>query len=148
MEKREIMGYTNYWRRPCELPAAPFATAVTDCQAVIGRMDVELAGFDGDGQPLFASDHLVFNGRNPQSCEPFEVARTQFDRQGRLNVLCYCKTEQLPYDLCVKVALVILSHYLRELIACSDGREDDWTTAKGIVQAQLNYGQDFVPQPE
>jgi hypothetical protein len=47
------MSYTNYWRRPSELPDEPFAAAVTDAKAVLKTVEVRLAGFEGTDQPMF-----------------------------------------------------------------------------------------------
>jgi len=59
-------------------------------------------------------------------------------------VFSYCKTEQLPYDLCVQVALIVLKHHLGATIKItSDGGETDWQRARDSCIENLGYGQDF-----
>lgn len=141
------MGYTNNWQRPTEFPAQAFAAAVRDCQALFPTIDVPLAGFDGTGDPVLEEGHVVFNGRRPTTCEPFEISRVEFDRRGRAVFWSFCKTEQLPYDICVKAALIIFAHHLGDAIRVgSDGSNDDWTEARRIVVERFGYGQDFEVQ--
>ena len=138
------MGYTNNWRRPVELAADRFASAVADCREVLPTLGVALGGFGGDGEPVVQSDHIVFNGRSLAKCEPFEVGRVEFDRHGRGWVWSFCKTERLPYDLCVKAALIILSHHLGEQFKVgSDGSDNDWARARQLVQERKGYGATF-----
>ena len=138
------MGWTHNWRRPTELPEGPFARAVSDCEKALGSMEVPLGGFDGNGRPIFDDDHIVFNGGAGQNCEPFEISRVEFDRRGRAEVRSFCKTEHLPYDLCVRAALIILKHGLGDrIVVGSDGSDDDWSNAKDAVEKALGYGQEF-----
>ena len=134
------MGYTNHWNRPTEFDKLAFARAVRDCTVMLPKLGVSLAGFDGTDQPIFEPDHIVFNGASPQCCEPFEIARVQFDRRGRERFSCSCKTEHLPYDLCVKSAMLIFSHHLGDLMAIgSDGPPEDWTEAHRRVKEVLGF---------
>lgn len=138
------MGYTINWRRAVELPADRFAAAVVDCEEVLSLLKVPLAGFEGVGPCIFEPDHIVINGQSPFSCEPFEVACVEFDRRGMGWTWSFCKTQLLPYDLCVKVALIILAHHLGELLAVgSDGTEEDWEEARRRVKEHKGYGADF-----
>jgi hypothetical protein len=94
--------------------------------------------------PVFEDDHIAFNGQTPGACEPFEIARVEFDRRGRPQVWSFCKTERHAYDLCVKVALVILAHHLHgDFSVASDGGDEDWASAKRIVQERLGFGDEF-----
>jgi len=138
------MGYTHNWRRPTELPAAAFAAAVADVRDTLKVVGIPLAGYEGTGDPGFSPEHIVFNGRAPDSCEAFEIARNEFDRRGSNTVCSFCKTEHHTYDLCVKIALVIMAHHLKNFITVgSDGSDADWADAKRIVVEQLGYGSDF-----
>lgn len=143
------MGITHHWYRPTELPEQQFADAVVDIEEVVASAGVALAGFEGEGNPIFLPDHVVFNGVKGQHCEPFEIRRVEFDRRGRAEVFGYCKTEQFPYDLCVKAALIILKHHLGDLIRVgSDASDEDWKAAKELIQSQLNFGIDFILDAE
>jgi hypothetical protein len=138
------MGLTHAWYRETELDEHAFAAAVEDCRMVVAKTDVPLAGFEGAGEPIFDSDHIVFNGQRPDECEPFEIARVEFDRRGRPEALGYCKTEGLPYDICVQASLVVLKHHLGSSIrVCSDVSDDAWRSAVELTQAALGYGEEF-----
>lgn len=138
------MGWTHYWYRTCELDEAAFAQCVRDCEAVVQHSGVAVAGFDGSGRPVFSADHIVFNGQAPVACEPFEMARVEFDRRGRNEVFGFCKTEGMPYDICVQASLVIMKHRMPNAIRVgSDGDRGDWQRAIRLVQDVLGYGDEF-----
>lgn len=138
------MGMTHYWHRPTELPREHFVRAVNDCRTVLATLDVSLAGFDGTGTPIYNDERIVVNGRSPQHCEPFEVARVEFDRRGRDVVRSFCKTESLPYNVCVQAALIVLKHHMPGLIhVSSDVGLHDWSRAVEVVIGAVGYGEDF-----
>jgi hypothetical protein len=88
---------------------------------------------------------IEFNGSPRASCEPFVVGRIEKDRRGTGTVWCFCKTERMPYDLCVQCALVVLRHHFGSRFKVgSDGTDDDWTEARNLVQNVLGYGGDFA----
>lgn len=138
------MGLTHNWHRPTELPADAFARAVTDCRRVLSGLDVPLAGFEGIGDPIFDANTILFNGVTGSCCEPFEIHQTEFDRRGRRVVFSFCKTEHAPYDICVKVAIVVLKHHFgNAILVGSDATDADWEDARQACQKSLNYGADF-----
>lgn len=138
------MGWTHHWNRAVELNSERFATAVRDCKRLIEQTDVDIAGFEGIGESIFESEHIVFNGASPNTCEPFEIARVEFDRRGRDRTFGNCKTEHLPYDICVQSCLVILTHYLKgDIEVSSDGGRNDWNDAIELVHSHLGYGHEF-----
>ena len=138
------MGWTHYWQRPTELPEVEFAHAAQDCSKMIDAIGLPLAGFDGSGEPIISDERIVFNGGPSAACEPFEIARVEFDRRGRGLVGGFCKTEGLPYDLCVQAVLLILKHYLGDLInVTSDGADEDWEEARSRAHDVLGYGDNF-----
>lgn len=140
------MGLTHYWERPTELPKKPFAAAVEDLRRLIAGAGAELAGFDGTGSPICETEHVVFNGADGESCEPFEIRRIEFDRRGRPNVCSFCKSEGLPYDLFVRVALIVFRQHLgSQFEVRSDGNPDSWLQATALVQRVLGYGAGFRP---
>lgn len=139
------MGLTHHWKRPTELSPAAFKAAVFDCRAVFGDLHIELAGFDGTGQPILDEDRLVFNGRSPKDCEPFELAAVEFDLRGRSEFYGHCKTNHLPYDLAVKSALIIFAHHFEgDIEVFSDEGDDAWDQAKSAVQQCHGYGSNFA----
>ena len=138
------MAVTHYWSRPTELDPVAFAAAAADWRKVRAATNISLAGFDGSGEPLAAPDHIMFNGASPQCCEPFEIRCIEFDRRGDAIVKSYCKTGQLPYDLCVRVALVILKHHFGvSLKVTSDTNDSQWDRARSLVVRELGYGDQF-----
>lgn len=138
------MGWSHHWTRPTELDREAFASAVRDIQAMHEAMVAKTAGFDGIGRPVLDEEHIVFNGCQPAHCEPFEIARVEFNRRGSGTVYSYCKTEHLPYDICVQAVLIILKHYLGDdLTVSSDGNDDAWQQARDLVSDALGYGHDF-----
>ncbi len=82
------MGYSNHWNRCTEFNKVAFANAVRDCCTMLPKLGIALAGFEGTGDAIFEPDHIVFNGLAPACCEPFEIARVQFDRRGRDRLSC------------------------------------------------------------
>src|SRR5687768_12698708 len=110
------MGVTHYWYRPTELPAAAFAAAVEDLRRVLKTVDVPLAGFEGTGERILRDDAVVFNGAAGAAVEPFEIQLVEFDRRGRPEKFTCCKTERLPYDIAVKMALIVMKEHLGEQI--------------------------------
>lgn len=138
------MGLTHHWRRPTELPADSFRAAVADVRRLLAATTVELGGFDGTGSPILRDDRIVFNGREPLACEPFEIATVEFDRQGRNEAWAFCKTEHLPYDLYVKAALIVFQHHRHpHFVVTSDQADKDWSAARELVQSILGFGQSF-----
>ena len=138
------MGWTHSWRRPTELPEKGFARAAEDCRRILAAGDVPLGGFTGDGDPTFSAERIIFNGVGRSSCEPFEIARIEFDRRGRESVSSFCKTGQAQYDICVQVALIVLKHHLGDAVTIdSDGDDGDWRQARRLCQEGLGYGEDF-----
>lgn len=138
------MGWTHNWQRPTDLPAEGFAVALRDCRRILDVVPVDLAGPDGSGQPILEEDRIEFNGRLPEACEPFRIQVHEHDRRGRNTKWSFCKTEHMPYDLCVQCTLIVLKEHLKDnLTIGSDGSDQDWETAKAVVSEHLGYGADF-----
>lgn len=138
------MGLTHSWLRPTELPADKFATAVKDIRLVLKNFDVPLAGFEGHGEPIFNDDAVVFNGVSGAGCEPFEIHQVEFDRRGRAEKFTFCKTQGLPYDLAVKVTLIVLKQHLGEFLkVMSDEPDEAWEPAREIVDRAHGGGSSF-----
>lgn len=139
------MGLTHYWKRPIKLPANAFRAAAEDCRRLFREAGADLAGFEGSGDPTVNSERIVFNGRAPAACEPFEIAAVEFDRHGRSEVRSYCKTEHLPYDRFVRAALIVLQHHLQPAFrVSSDSKAEEWADARQLTQSVLGIGEGFV----
>ncbi|MGD0784324.1 MAG: hypothetical protein ABR969_00720 [Sedimentisphaerales bacterium] len=138
------MGWTHYWQRDVELPAKPFAEAVADCKKIFKLLTIPIGNAQGKGEPLLTDDKMEFNCADGYGCEPFIINRIQQPRHGRTIVAEYCKTEHLPYDLCVQCALIILQHHLAIAIkVMSDGTDYDWDEARRMCVKYLGYGNNF-----
>jgi hypothetical protein len=139
------MGWTHYWERPPVLPTEALKKAVIDCQKVLASAGVALAGEAGKGLPVFNDYEITFNGADGRYCEPFQIKTFETPRRPGRQIVSYCKTEKLPYDLCVKCALIVFSHYMgNDFKVASDGKDDDWQDAKQLCQSCLGYGSDFT----
>lgn len=142
------MGLTHFWYRRTELPAELFDAASRDIRHVLQHSGVAIAGFEGTGEPILTSDTVVFNGQAGAACEPFEIHQTEFDRRGRDEVFGFCKTNGLPYDLAVKVSLVVLKHHFgKRFRVMSNDRDAAWSGARELVRAFLKYGDEFQLDP-
>ena len=138
------MGYTHYWQRSPQLPHDAFGRAVADCQRALPPTHVPLAGANGNGQPRFKSDAIVFNGVGIDAHETFAIRLSEPERSDGRPAFLFCKTEHKPYDLAVQVALIVFKHHLGEAFhVSSDGAEADWDTARELCQHHLGYGADF-----
>jgi len=138
------MGWTHFWQREISLPSDKFKNAMLDCRKIISAAQVELAGEDGTGDPVFTEDGIIFNGSSGMNCEPFIIKSYEPSRRSPARTFSYCKTEHLPYDICVQGVLIVLKHHLGNLIAVSsDGKEKDWKQAKQLCQKTLGYGNKF-----
>ncbi len=138
------MGWTHYWEREKEIPAEEFEKAVNDCELLFSKMNVPLAGPQSEAEPVFSPEAMMFNGVQGQDCEIFSMKRIEEPRRPGAAVLSYCKTEKLPYDVCVRAALVIMKHYLGDhLQVMSDGKMKDWKDAVNICILHLGLGDKF-----
>lgn len=138
------MGLTHYWEREPELSEVMFQSVIGDLQKILGIIEIPLAGSEGNGEPYFSLDKILFNGIKGQNCENFKVLRIDVPRKGRTKVNSYCKTEELPYELAVQIALIIMKHYLGGAFSVfSDEKEADWEKAKQMCSKILGYGDDF-----
>jgi len=141
------LGWTHYWEREIEVPEENLASAARDCRTVFDSAAIDIAGGGGTGEPMLTPDVLLFNGRGAFGCEDFVFPRIQVPRRERPSgkVLGYCKTEHLPYDLCVQLTLIVLKHHLGNLLkVASDISDDGWQKARGICQKHLGYGAEFI----
>lgn len=141
------MGYTHSWYRPRELEREKFADAVEDCRKVCEASMIPLRGVEGAAEPVFRDFIVAFNG----GCEPLIVqcvcdARSP-ERPSRAKPgawFGFCKTEHLPYDLCVQAALIVFQHHLGAgFLVSSDGDSAAWGRARELCQRVLGYGESF-----
>ena len=87
---------------------------------------------------------IVLRRSGTAHCEPFEIHQTEFDRRSGRTHWSSCKTEAAPYDLAVKVCLIVLKHHLPSAIAVTSDQDDTaWAKAREVCLTSLGYGADF-----
>lgn len=142
------MGYTHSWLRPKELDREKFAVATADCRRVCEASGVALRGIEGAPDPVFSDAIVAFDG----GCEWFIVQCVCDDRSPERPCrdkpgmhFGYCKTEHLPYDLCVQGCLIALEHHLyTDIVVRSDGDNSAWSQARALCHNVLGYGDSFL----
>ena len=140
------MGYTHYWtfKQPKKGTIREterlFQRAVADCQLICrawrdehkGTMN-SISGFSAHATTgKYGGLHV--NGKGELAHEDFIIRETfklNF-REESTNIgipsgFNFCKTAQKPYDTVVVACLIVLKHYLKDLIeVSSDGDASDW----------------------
>jgi len=138
------MGYTNNCYRALEFDRKKFRAAVTDLKKILPETCVDLAGWDGTGKPTLNDNDVCFNGRYPWHCETFSMPRV-FDgraRPRRLPGFTFSKTQLLPYDLAVKVSLLVFKRNFADEVEIGSDDEDllaGWATAIELTHRVLGY---------
>jgi hypothetical protein len=142
------MGYTHYWYRTPNLHREKFTKAVADCKRVCEELDIPLAGWDGEGKPLFAHDKVSFNGSGEDdSHETFAIMPEEAVNEWQSNTkhtFACCKTARKPYDLAVQCCLVVFDHYFPDdFFVSSDGEDWAWQEARETCDGIVGYGAGF-----
>ncbi len=135
------MGLTHYWWHAPMLDQGAFTQAVADCRKMMAQIGVPLG--NGSDPAVFSDDLISFNGIAPHRCESFVVPRTQRHARPRASIFSFTKTNRLPYDLCVRVALIILQHHLDHAFRVASD-DTDWESARALCQEHLDYGREFT----
>lgn len=146
------MGYTHSWIRPRGLERGRFAAAARDCQRICEASGVVLRGIEGEQKPTFENFIVAFNGE----CEAFVIQCVCGERgPERLSPTRpgmhrgYCKTEHLPYDVCVQACLVAFQHHFdTDFVVSSDGADSEWDAARQLCQRSVGYGAEFMLDKE
>jgi hypothetical protein len=142
------MGYTHSWIRTKSLDHDKFAAAIIDSRRVCEATDVNLSGIENEPEPVFENYVIAFgDGGEPLiiqcTCDNQSPERPIPDKPGFH--FGYCKTEQLPYDLCVQATLIILNYYFgKEFLVGSDGNDLEWVRARRLCEGIVGYGGSFV----
>ena len=92
------MGYTHYFKfkNSAKIDAERWNKALELGEACAKESGVEIAGWDGTGEPLFTGCEISFNGKG------YEMSHETFylEREGR-HTHGFCKTARKPYDIVV-----------------------------------------------
>lgn len=117
------MGYTNYWQTKKLTEDQIPATFWDDCEKALDKViesGVKLA--DGMGENLFKNGHEIINYTDPAEQYPAIFLNGYNDPEGEdehYETFClvfdgnwsFCKTARYPYDLAVKVILMLAQKY-------------------------------------
>jgi len=141
------MGITHYWEIRKTIDSYRFAKIASDVKKAIPYLGVELADGDGTGEPEITESLIRFNGKTPNDYETFDFSR--FAREPYYSNIdgglwfAFCKTgfsKTRPYDIAVKVALIIAKHHLgNDIIVTSDEGWREWVDALEIVGNIFGY---------
>ncbi|MFP3190365.1 MAG: hypothetical protein RXR31_03385 [Thermoproteota archaeon] len=149
------MGITHYWEIRKTIEKDRFAKIAQDFKKTIPYLGVELAGWDGKGKPEITNNIIRFNGKEPHDYETFHFGRIakwpHYSKSDRGTWFAFCKVGfdiPQPYDIAVKVALIIAKHHLgNDIILGSDETEAEWEDAYEIVKNVLGY-EELKPKEE
>jgi hypothetical protein len=138
------MGYTHHFGHK-ETSEPRWNLIVRDCKKLYDNLpaDVEIAGWDGSGTPVFNGNRISFNGAIPNNHESFVLERFGPERRewddGRFP-FAFCKTIRKPYDLFVCACLLVYKRYSPDSMRLtSDGGPADWRDAEVFVKTVLQY---------
>lgn len=150
------MGYTHYWsfkssRGQAKKVEENYCLALRQCQRVIKKYNADLKAKDAKHPnrlsgysvhtKIEAYGGLELNGVGELSHEPFTM-REHFSE----NEANFCKTARKPYDTCVVACLIILKHYLGDLIeVSSDGKTSDWIDGLKLAKKVLGIEALTIP---
>lgn len=140
------MGYCHFWYRPVEIEEETFQAIVKDVELA----NVELAkkripikkDFINEDTDEIMNECLIAEGYEtfffPRILpERYQQGFAQM-KDGRF--FQFVKTNKRPFDLSVKIALIIIKHHLKEqLIVTSDGYDWEWADASEFTLKQLGY---------
>ncbi len=146
--------------RPKAIDQETFERIVRDFKRTlprIARMGVQLAGPNGLGPPHVGKQAIRFNGAKkvhraaqafilertlePESSTAVEVSLNGFEGYG-----VPCVTLNKPYDLAVRVCLIIAKHHLGSTVKVKGGCTlPHWKKAITICKRVLGYGDGFAP---
>ena len=140
------MGYANHCYRVLKFDPTKYRAAVSDLKRILPETGVDLASWDGTGEPTIDGNDIRFNGRTPQDCESFSMPRVFDDRplarDRKLPGFTSSKTNHLPYDLAVKVTLLVFKRHFAEEVEIGSDDEDlpaGWGEAIELVHRILGY---------
>jgi hypothetical protein len=155
------MGYTHYWtfKKPAKGKAdeteALYQKAIKDIASIALHWNATCI-FDSDrlsGYTAHVKSNkyggVKINGKKENAHEDF-ILREHYKENlegsngigGYHNPMHFCKTAQKPYDDVIVASLIVLKHYLGDLIeVSSDGRFEDWENglqlAKRVLKRRL-----------
>lgn len=136
------MGHTHYWYLRTsgrEAVEKRLGAILEDFARLLPHLP-PLAGPDGTGAPVLSPPEVAFNGPAPEDYESFVFPWWEEKKEWSFG---FCKTgfaweEKRPYDLAVRVFLLLAKLHLGDLIRLSsDAPLRDWAEAALLVEGVL-----------
>jgi hypothetical protein len=125
------MGFTRYYEIKKKLDPDTFKKFSQDCKTVCEYITqtsgVQIAGYDGTGDPIFESGAVSFNGVN-------DLAHESFGIESKSLGFYFTKTQRKPYDRHVQICLELAKVYFGDSIEVSSDGDDDETVGSLIKQ--------------
>ena len=117
------MGYTRYYRVEAKIDPIKFKDYSKDCKMVCEEITKQtghgLAGWNGEGEPRFEDEGILFNGVGDLSHETFGLGP-------ETSGFNFTKTQRKPYDKHVLACLILAKEYFGDNIkVSSDGDNND-----------------------
>ena len=117
------MGYTRYYRVEGKIDPIKFKDYSKDCKMVCEEITKQtghgLAGWNGEGEPRFEDEGILFNGVGDLSHETFGLGP-------ETSGFNFTKTQRKPYDKHVLACLILAKEYFGDNIkVSSDGDNTD-----------------------
>jgi len=117
------MGYTRYYRVEGKIDPIKFKDYSKDCKMVCEEITKQsghgLAGWNGEGEPRFEDEGILFNGVGDLSHETFGLGP-------ETSGFNFTKTQRKPYDKHVLACLILAKEYFGDNIkVSSDGDNND-----------------------
>lgn len=129
-----------------------FSAVAKDFKAILPvfkKENIALADGPGDGEPVVAADEIVFNGRDEESYEWFDIKQVYSERDLHPDdpmKFAFCKTGRRPYNLAVMCCLIIFKHHFRDdiRVQSDDQTIEEWAPAIDLVREHLKYAEDWA----
>lgn len=144
------MGYTHYWlpkvhtkkqwdkfTATCKKLHDNLPEKTDSAGGYYDNEPLEIAGGNGDSNPIFSANMVDFNGRGELSHETFRIYGDP-----NKNSWDFCKTSRKPYDLLV-VACLIAAYQILDFRFSSDGFNSDDTCED--LQSAIDFYNYVVP---
>lgn len=141
------MGYSHYWYRPHgHENREMFRELGTDAKRIITtareREGIDVAGWDGTGEPEFAEQSFRLNGCDPEACETFvwESRAWGWHEENDPTAFGCVKTNRHPYDAVVCAILIRAKLIYGDFVkVSSDGSWDtEWIPGRRLYLATFD----------
>ncbi len=129
------MGFTRYYTVNGKIDPEKFKSYSKDCKIICDyiteKYGIEIADWDGNGEPVFSDRQVTFNGKGEDdSHETFSLETTS-------KGFNFTKTNLKPYDKHVYACLFLAKYYFDHIVVTGDGENDDYPELTPIIKSIL-----------